>query len=182
MTSDRKIKANRDNARASTGPKTAQGRARVARNALRHGLSLPVSSLPMLGEQVNALAREIAGPGATAEIKKLSRLVAEAQVDLCRVRYTRHYVLSSALSDPDYRTLVPRRVKMRPLYDILRTGISVNALMDGLTATPEGPQKIATILAQEANVFRFLDRYEARARSRRRTAIRALDAARPYVA
>ena len=81
MTSDRKIKANRDNARASTGPKTAQGRARVVRNALRHGLSLPVSSLPMLCEQVDALAREIAGPGATAEIKKLSRLVAEAQVE-----------------------------------------------------------------------------------------------------
>ena len=104
MTSDRKLKANQDNARASTGPKTAQGRARVVRNALRHGLSLPVSSLPMLCEQVDALAREIAGPGATAEIKKLSRLVAEAQVDLRRARYTRHQVLSSALRDPDDRT------------------------------------------------------------------------------
>ena len=42
LTSDRKIEANRANARASTGPKTAQGRARTARNALRHALSLPV--------------------------------------------------------------------------------------------------------------------------------------------
>jgi hypothetical protein len=35
VTGTRKIEANRKNARASTGPKTAQGRARVARNALR---------------------------------------------------------------------------------------------------------------------------------------------------
>jgi len=41
LRSDRKIKANRANARASTGPRTARGRARAARNALRHGLSLP---------------------------------------------------------------------------------------------------------------------------------------------
>jgi hypothetical protein len=34
LTSDRKIKANRANARASTGPQTARGRARAARNAL----------------------------------------------------------------------------------------------------------------------------------------------------
>ena len=90
--------------------------------------------------------------------------------------YTRHHVLSSALSNPDYRTLVPRRVKMRPLYGILRSspGMSVDTLMNLLTATPEGLQKIATILAQEDKVFQVLDRYEARARSRRRTAIRAL--------
>ena len=40
--SDRKIRANRANARASTGPKTTQGRIRSARNALRHALSLPI--------------------------------------------------------------------------------------------------------------------------------------------
>ena len=59
MTSDHKIKANRANAQASTGPKTADGRARVARNALRHALSLPVCSNPALSEEVETLAREI---------------------------------------------------------------------------------------------------------------------------
>ena len=100
MTSDRKIKANRANARASTGPKTAQGRARTARNALRHGLSLPVRSDPALSEEVEALAREIAGPDANAKIQELARRVAEAQIDLRRVRYARHQLLSSALSNP----------------------------------------------------------------------------------
>ncbi|HVI64349.1 MAG TPA: hypothetical protein VM910_17455, partial [Bradyrhizobium sp.] len=39
LTSERKITANRANARASTGPRTTRGRARAARNALRHALS-----------------------------------------------------------------------------------------------------------------------------------------------
>lgn len=38
MTTLLKIEANRDNALASTGPRTAEGRAIVSRNAIRHGL------------------------------------------------------------------------------------------------------------------------------------------------
>ena len=102
MTSDHKIKANRANAQASTGPKTADGRARAARNALRHALSLPVCSNPALSEEVETLAREIAGPGANAETQDLARQVAEAQIDLRRVRYARHKLLSDALADPHY--------------------------------------------------------------------------------
>jgi len=40
----------RANARASTGPKTAQGRARSARNTFRHALSLSVYSDPHSSE------------------------------------------------------------------------------------------------------------------------------------
>jgi hypothetical protein len=81
LTSDRKIKANRANARSSTGPQTAQGRARAARNALRHALSLPISSNPALSEEAEAVAREIAGPDANAETQALARQIAEAQID-----------------------------------------------------------------------------------------------------
>jgi hypothetical protein len=86
VTSARKITANRANARASTGPKTAKSRARSARNALRYGLSLPVHSDLSLSEEVEVLAREIAGPDAAAEIQELARRVAEAQIDLRRIR------------------------------------------------------------------------------------------------
>ena len=102
MISDRKIQANRANARASTGPKSEQGRARSARNALRHGLSLPVASDPVLSEEVEALAREIAGPGADAEMQDRARLVAAAQIDLRRVRCARLQLLLHALRNPDY--------------------------------------------------------------------------------
>ena len=61
MTSERKIRTNRANAQTSTGAKTASGRQRSAKNALRHALSLPVCSNPALSEEVETLAREIAG-------------------------------------------------------------------------------------------------------------------------
>ena len=102
MTSQRKIKANRANAQASTGPKTRHGRFRSAKNALRHGLSLPVESDPALREQIQVLASRIAGPHAGAHIQMLARRVAEAQVDLRRVRDVRHQFLSHKLNNPHY--------------------------------------------------------------------------------
>src|SRR2546429_2861300 len=59
VTSERKSAANRRNARASTGPKTAAGKARVARNARRHGLNVPLAADPALSREVEALAQAI---------------------------------------------------------------------------------------------------------------------------
>ena len=177
MTSDRKIKANRANAQASTGPKTADGRARSARNALRHALSLPVCSNPTLSEEVETLACEIAGPGANAETKELARRVAEAQIDLRRVRYARHKLLSDALADPYYDSWREKRVKMAVLRSLLRKNapdLTVENLV-ALNSTPQGPHKFATILSQEAKQLLAMDRYERRALSRRKSAIRAFD-------
>jgi hypothetical protein len=160
LTSDHKIKANRANAQASTGPKTADGRARAARNALRHALSLPVCSNPALSEEVETLAREIAGPDANAETRDLARQVAEAQIDLRRVRYARHKLLSDALADPH--------------YDNLRKNAPVENLVAFLNSTPQGPRKSATILSQQAKQLLAMDRYERRAKS----VIRAFDETR----
>jgi hypothetical protein len=44
--------------------------------------------------------------------------------------------------------------------------------------TPEGPAKFATILSKESKRLLAVDRYERRALSRRKFAIRALDEAR----
>jgi hypothetical protein len=164
MTSTRKIEANRKNARASTGPKTAQGRARLARNALRHGLSLPVCSDPVLCEEVESLARKIAGTEANVEIRELARRIAEAQIDLHRVRCARRGLLSHILSEPYYAS---------------RGGTpDTAALADFVTSTPEGPQKFALNLSQQAKQLAAMDRYEERALSRRKSAIRAFDEAR----
>jgi hypothetical protein len=73
MTSARKIKSNRANARLSTGPKSVKGRSRSARNALLHGLSLPVSSDPTLSQELAAGARQIAGTDAAPEIQEPAR-------------------------------------------------------------------------------------------------------------
>jgi hypothetical protein len=103
VTSARKLNANRANARASTGPRTAAGKKRATRNALRHGLSLSVLGNPTLSAEAANLAREIAGEGATPDILELARWVAEAQIDLIRIRQARHDLLSRDLNDPEFR-------------------------------------------------------------------------------
>jgi hypothetical protein len=153
VTSARKITANRANARASTGPKTAEARARSARNALRYGLSLPVHSNPALSEEVEVLAREIAGPDAAAEIQELARRVAEAQIDLRRIRCARHRLLCSASNDRGYES---------------RANAKKNVALS---------QKLALVLPQQTEQLLAMDRYERGALSRRKRAIRAFDEA-----
>src|SRR4051794_23477307 len=101
MTGSLKAESNRANARSSTGAKTAEGMARSAKNALRHGLSRPVFGDPILSADIDALAREIAGTEASPEIQELARRIAEAQIDLRRVRHVRYELLANALRDPD---------------------------------------------------------------------------------
>ncbi len=97
-TSAAQRRANRANAARSTGPRTAAGKAIVARNAWRHGLNLPVLADAALAPDVAALARAIAGEGASAASRAAAARIAEAQVDLVRVRDVR-LVLTQRLID-----------------------------------------------------------------------------------
>ena len=103
MTSARKIRANRANARASSGPKTAAGKAQSAQNAFRHGFNVPIWLDPALASDVEALAQRIAGNGADASVREPARRVAEAQIDLRRVRSYRTRLIERAMPGP-YRT------------------------------------------------------------------------------
>jgi hypothetical protein len=189
MTSARKIKANRANARASTGAKTVHGKARAAQNARRHGLSLSVLENPVLSVEVENLAREIAGEGATREILDLARRVAEPQIDLIRIRQARHDLLSRDLNDPEFRPLKWDK-DVKAITNIALTFMrhsGPDAVLPPQVAEhadrvlhwkPQGAEKLAHIVSDLTPKLLAMDRYERRALSRRKFAIRALDTTR----
>ena len=102
VTSERKIIANRINARASTGPKTPSGRARSGGNALRHGLNLPLLDDVRWAPEVEVLASRVAGEAAPAERLALAHKIAEARIELMRIRDDRRQMIDAAYRDPDF--------------------------------------------------------------------------------
>ena len=184
MTSSARIHANRANAQFSTGPKTSSGRTRTARNALRHGLTIPIVSVSSLVEEVEMLARQIVGADATDPLVVLSaREVAEAQLELRRVRLARNQFLINAEINGFYESRAATRGKIALISELMRSehleGASSDRILDLLEYRigkfPEGSEKLALILKKEAKRLAAFDRYEKRALARRKRAVQALD-------
>jgi hypothetical protein len=183
MTTARQIEANRANARSSTGPRTELGKACASRSAFRHGLSIPVHLDPKRSQQVEDLARKIAGDGASVELLAAARAFAEAQIDLDRIRGVRHGLVSTAMNDPNYESPIVReekrlflrmmRLNPKLLHDIPE---ELRAIEDEFRT--QGPEKFAFIIGDLMDDLMRLVRYERRALSRRKFATRAFDVAR----
>ena len=138
MSTPRQRAANRENAGASTGPRTAAGKARAAANARRHGLAISIWSDRQLSDTAETLARDIAGADSDNAGLAVSRRIAEAQVDLMRVRQARRDLLEREQDPSD----------VEPPRDAMK---EVNALIRFDELTEQGrpiPPKLRRILEQ----------------------------------
>jgi hypothetical protein len=96
--SDRKLSSNKENARKSTGPKTAGGKARAAQNAFTHGLAIPIQMIPEFRKDIEKLALMIARASGKDTVTELSRQAAEGQLETFRIRKVRATILAMDIS------------------------------------------------------------------------------------
>jgi hypothetical protein len=98
MANERQIAANCSNARKSTGPRSRDGKYRASRNAYRHRLSQSISSSAEFAKRLDTLARKIVGNTDDVTILEHARAVAEADLDLARVRRAKVALISCTLA------------------------------------------------------------------------------------
>lgn len=97
MTSSKKILSNRQNAKRSTGPKSHNGKLRASRNALAHGLSIPISYSRGLSSQCKDLAQALSDD--TIAEPHLAHDFASALIGLSRAREAEAKLLRETFKD-----------------------------------------------------------------------------------
>jgi len=149
MTSEIQAASNKRNAQKSTGPKTAAGKEASKQNSLKHGLASAIIQGSTEDIEINILARAIVGENPTSlETLIYAREAAEAQFIIERAKSTRASFLKS--------------------YDIKWD--SVVQTQDPPSGSMYWPKSIDEVIKDIV----VLDRYERRARSRRKKALRKL--------
>src|SRR5262245_15389244 len=179
MASERQIAANRRNARKSTGPRSAAGKKRARRNAYRHGLSVSPSSNAAFAKELDRLVREIVGDTNDAIALERARAVAEAELDLARVRQAKVALIERAsafgeLDPPQLFGTVTQIIRAIRALERGRISPLPEPINSRATMPSHEPYKSAEDIRRVLPELRKLDRYEHRAAMRRDQAGRGL--------
>ncbi len=158
MTSPRKLIANRENARRSTGPRTLASKARAAQNSMRHGLSVSLVRAAEMSAEIDRLAVALAGSRRDPAALEQARIAAEAELELQRVRAYRTFVLDE------------KTAQMAPLG--CPTAADENRVSSRSAKTNH--EETANAVFGALPELAALDRYEKRALSQRRRAMQWL--------
>jgi hypothetical protein len=178
MASERQIAANRRNARKSTGPRSGAGKKRAGRNAYRHGLTLSITSTAAYAKQLETLVREIAGDSEDAIVLEHARAVAQAELELARVRRAKVALIerASAFGELDPPQAFSTVTEIKRFFNALDRGrLIVPKPIDASATMPsQEPDRSAEALRRALPELRKLDRYERRAAARRDRAVSLL--------
>ena len=182
MASERQIEANRRNARSSTGPRSASGKKRSSKNALRHGLSRPLFGAEFTRE-LETLARQIVGETTGELAMELARAAAAAELDLARIRQVNigliERLAASGVLDAHEILGSPANQVARVTRTRLDATVEMECLVDRLPAMPAGKRERTVEAVRRAlPELARLVRYETQAAARRDRATRALHDAR----
>ena len=161
MASLKQIAANRHNATRSTGPRTACGKSRARANALRHGLLSKALADTEHGAKTEELARRIAREHGKPEDAIEAKIVAEADMEILKIRALRAKLLDAIPIDDN----ADSRDEVLP---------NAARATDQLVRRSTEQSNLTLSYLDEIQQLLALDRYEQRAISRRRHALRHL--------
>jgi ribosomal protein L22 len=175
MTTARRASANQRNAKKSTGPKSATGKARASRNARRHGLGAAAGNDPPLSIELKRIVDRLCGSNVDPALREQATIIAEAQILIRRVRAERIAIIKRYCKPPQIPDLDIRQ-KLSPYDKCVDAKLDARA---GLRMS-QRPKKSANLLAEVVKALKFEAQYrEARQRPRALDEDSALIAALP---
>ena len=127
MATEKQIRANRENDKRSTGPKTVAGRMKSSRNALRHGFSRELRYDKITISKIEAIAQWAVPDQMDSMRVTAAAEAAFAQLDLSRVRGVRNQMMTE-LEQTAGTVLQVRRLAALERYERLALGKRRRAL------------------------------------------------------
>ena len=177
MASERKIAANRRNARKSTGPRSGVGKRRASRNSYCHGLSAGVIRSVQRGKRIERLARKIAGKATDVAILESARDAAQAEFDLAQIRRIEVALIEWMLAFGEFQALQAFELvrELKRLLNALDRGraIAPAPVKSAATVPYAAPDRLAEAVRRALPELLKLDRYKQRAAAVRERSIRA---------